>query len=567
MKPTNFKVFDRRSIYSHRRCIRLSLDLEGYAEITTNEFANFNEKLLGLLPDLGYHRCSTGAEGGFRKILEAGTCLHHVCGHIAIALQNIVGVNVSFCSQSKHNSRDSFTVYEFKYKNTGVEAGNIAVEIINSLVENKPLYLPDKLGRLEKTLQEELKKTGTFPASSEDLKYQVPIVAITGTNGKTTTTRLIAYAISKAGYRVGMTTTDGIYINGRCVYEGDTTGPRSAHMVLANNEIDVAVLETARGGMVRNGLAYDLADVAVITNITDDHLGLDGIENMEDLAVVKALVGEAVKPDGFTVINGDDPFSISIVNRLKRRLIVFSEDGNNEVLRAAVRSGGYGIYISEGQLFIENEISITLLMPIADIGITFNGVLKYNIQNAMAACGALIGFGIANSIIKDSLKDFQCNEELNPGRFNVFEVNGVSVILDYGHNIDGYKSVLAGLTRMKHNNLIGIIGVPGDRLDRTTIEVGKIAGSCFHRILIKEDKDRRGRLPGEVAELLKKGVLTSGFDASNLEIILDEVTALETALESAKQGDMVIIFFEEYAPLLKLVKNRISSETREVVAI
>ena len=232
-----------------------------------------------------------------------------------------------------------------------------------------------------------------------------------------------------------------------------------------------------------------------------------------------------------------------------------------------MRSGGYGIYISEGQLFIENEISITLLMPVADIGITFNGVLKYNIQNAMAACGALIGFGIANSIIKDSLKDFQCNEELNPGRFNVFEVNGVSVILDYGHNIDGYKSVLAGLTRMKHNNLIGIIGVPGDRLDRTTIEVGKIAGSCFHRILIKEDKDRRGRLPGEVAELLKKGVLTSGFDASNLEIILDEVTALETALESAKQGDMVIIFFEEYAPLLKLVKNRISSETREVVAI
>jgi cyanophycin synthetase len=391
----------------------------------------------------------------------------------------------------------------------------------------------------------------------------MPIIAITGTNGKTTTTRLIAYTISKAGFKVGMTTTDGIYINGECVLEGDTTGPYSANIVLTNNEVDIAVLETARGGIIRGGLAYELADVAVITNITDDHLGLNGIETLEDLADIKALVGEAVKTDGYVVINGDDFMSRSILNRFKSKLIVFSAHKDNEILDDNIKNGGYGIYIDEGNLCIQNKDMIIPLINIHDIGITIKGALKYNIQNAMAACGALIAFGIDSTIIKKALKDFQCNEELNPGRFNVFDIDGVITILDYGHNIDGYKSVLEGLAKIKHNNLIGVIGVPGDRLDRTTLQVGKISGSYFNKIFIKEDKDRRGRLPKEVAELLKKGVLDSGFSSNDVKIVLDESEALTEALDAANTGDIVIIFFDDYASILSLVKDRITKISKE----
>lgn len=561
MKAISFKVFYGRSVYSHKRCIKLDLDMEGYENVSTITFANFSERLLEIIPELYNHQCGFKEELGLVKKLKEGTYLHHLCGHIAIALQNRIGIDVSFCFESRTNSPNCYTIYEYKYKDTGIQAGNIAVDIINSIIGNDTLDLSYKMNKLQETLQKEQNDLETI---SRDFNRDVPIISITGTNGKTTTTRLIAYILSKAGYNVGMTTTDGIFINGNCVYEGDTTGPRSALMVLASNKIDVAVLETARGGLVREGLAYDLADVAVITNIADDHLGLDGIETMDDLAKAKMLVGEAVKTNGYVVINGDNDMTIPLIDRIKSKVIVFAQDKSNEVLKESVENGGYGIYISKGSLCIENKDNFISLIAVEDIGITMKGALKYNVENAMAACGALIAFGIASPIIKEGLQSFQCNEKLNPGRFNSFDINGVLTILDYGHNIDGYKRVLEGISQIKHNRLIGVIGVPGDRLDRTTLEVGKIAGTYFNYIFIKEDKDRRGRLPGEFAELLRKGILKSEFNQKNLKIVLNEEVALREAMDIAKPSDIVIIFFEEYAPLLKLVKSRINSKRPEL---
>jgi len=563
VKVINFKVFYRRNIYSHRKCIKLDLNLEDYDGVTSKDVENFNERLIEILPELTKHQCIFGEKWGFMKILKEGTYFNHICGHIAIALQNMAGADVSFCTESKCSSNNSYTVYEYQYKDTGIEAGKMAVDVINSLIENKAIKIKSKIDALKEVLNNEQVSLGMSEYSNQQNNRQIPIVAITGTNGKTTTTRLIAYIISKSGFRVGMTTTDGIFINGQCVFEGDTTGPRSALTVLSNCKIDVAVLETARGGMIRNGLAYDLADVAVITNITDDHLGLDGIETIEDLAKAKSLVAEAVKNDGYVVINGDDNMCCSILSRIKSKLIVFSEDKNNEVLLHSINNHGYGIYIDDGVLCIESSDIFIPLIKVVDISIGLEGALKYNIQNAMAACGALIGLGIDPFIIKVGLKSFKCNEDLNPGRFNIFDVNGVLTILDYGHNIDGYKSVLDGITQIKHKNLIGVIGVPGDRLDRTTLEIGRISSNYFHRIYIKEDKDRRGRLPGEIAELLKKGVLDSGFNIANIKIVLDEKDALEEALENANPGDIVITFFEHYDPLLKLVKEKMNMKVRE----
>lgn len=383
----------------------------------------------------------------------------------------------------------------------------------------------------------------------------IPIVSVTGTNGKTTTTRLVSHVLQLKGHKVGMTTTGGIYINNKCIRKGDTTGPQSARTILLNKEIDAAVLETARGGIVRSGLAYDLADVGVITNITDDHLGIDNINTLEDLAYVKALVGEAVKDKGYVVINADDKYSLMILDRLKSNLIFFSKDKDNNILRENIEKGGFGVYIEENALVVESKKEKVNLMKVEDIGITFNGKLQYNIENAMAACAALVGLGVDNNIIIKGLNTFYCNEELNPGRFNVYNVGKSTVILDYGHNIDGYRSVLEGVKNIEAKRMVGVIGVPGDRLDRNIEEVGQISGKYFDYIYIKEDFDKRGRKEGEVAEILQQGVLASGFDIESQKIILDEKEALKYALENSLPGDVIVVFFEEYLPLVQIIKE------------
>jgi cyanophycin synthetase len=220
-----------------------------------------------------------------------------------------------------------------------------------------------------------------------------------------------------------MTTTGGIYINGKCIFKGDTTGPKSALAVLANKTVDAAVLETARGGILRDGLAYDLADVGVITNITEDHLGIGGIETLEDLSKVKALVGEAVKDDGYVVINADDKMSLSILNRFKSNIIFFSNDKDNQYMKLNMENGGYGVYTDNFSLIVQKGRAADILIDIKDIGITMGGILKYNIENAMAACAAALGLGIDLNIIKQGLESFHSDQEQNPGRFNIYHIN------------------------------------------------------------------------------------------------------------------------------------------------
>jgi cyanophycin synthetase len=396
-------------------------------------------------------------------------------------------------------------------------------------------------------------------------KSCIPIVSVTGTNGKTTTTRLIAHTLSLKGHNVGMTTTGGIYVNNNCIHKGDTTGYLSAMTLLTNKEIDAIVLETARGGIIKKGLAYDLADVAVITNITEDHLGLDGINTLDDLANVKSLVGEAVKSNGYVVLNADDKMSKTIVERMKSKIIFFSMNKENDLLRENINKGGYGIYPENGYIYVEKHGNAVPLGKINNISITIKGKLKYNIENSMAACAALIGIGVDNATIRKGLTSFQSNEEQNPGRFNMYSVNGATVILDYGHNIEGYKAVLEGANSIKHKRFIGIIGVPGDRLDSNVLQVANIAGSYFDYIYIKEDEDKRGRKPGEIAKLLEKGVIRSG--CTDYEIVLNEAEALEKAIDNSRPGDLIIIFFEKFEPLVSLVKEKIKCEEENKIAV
>ncbi|SHK64737.1 cyanophycin synthetase [Clostridium cavendishii DSM 21758] len=383
----------------------------------------------------------------------------------------------------------------------------------------------------------------------------IPLISVTGTNGKTTTTRFIAYVMKLIGYKVGMTSTGGIYVDGKCIDLGDDTGAESARAILLNPDVDIAVLETARGGMIKRGLAYDEADIGVITNITEDHLGIDGINDLEELSKVKALVVEAVKKDGYAVINADDKWSVHILDRIKARKILFSMKGFSELLRSNVEDGNPVVYLEEGKIIVYNNFKKYILCDEKDVAIGLEGKLKYNIENALAAIAALVGVKVDYCIIVKALKEFSLNEEFNPGRFNQYDLDGVNVVLDYGHNINGYRAVIESVKDMGFNKLIGVIGVPGDRTDSSIIKIGEFCGDRFNSIVIKEDMDKRGRKDNEVAELLRKGVLKKA-NSKHINVVLDEVEALDFALKNANKGDLIIIFFEDYNRIITYIKKK-----------
>lgn len=860
MKIVQERIYEGKNIYSHKKCIRIDLDLEGYCETPSKDIPNFNFNLLKLIPELYTHRCGIDEVGGFVTRLKEGTYLAHICEHITIALQNKLGIEVAYGKAREISGDKYYIIFQYQYKNTAMECVKLSVDLINSLIKQNPLNFEHRIELLNEVLRKEeigpstnaicksakeynmpitqlgdsgfyqigygkmgriieatigdktscvgadiscdklltkklltnqnipiadgekvfniigllkagekigypvvlkpqygskgrgicldirnekellkcynnmkriysdiliekyiegndyrvcvvdykvvavslrvppfvigngkdnLKKliqdvnnnplrgedhekpltkikiddeliscinkkglslisiplngekiilrdnanisTGgiaidcTDDICEENIRYcinaakaigldicgidicvndirkdlvknngvimevnaapgirmhhfpcegkkrdvgkaiiemlykgkpkNIPIVSVTGTNGKTTTTRMISYILSKMGHCVGMTSTDGIYLNNECIHKGDDSGFNSAKTVLFNKDVDVAVLETARGGLIRKGLAYDVADVAVITNITDDHLGLDGVNSMEELSFVKSLVGEAVKEDGFVVINADDKWSKSIINRIKAKKIYFSKYRNNDLIQKNINDGGIAIFIENNQIFVVNNNKKYCISSINDIPISYNGILEYNLENVMAVCGALIGLQVDYCMIEKGLREFMPNEN-NIGRFNLYDVEGKKVILDYGHNIDGYNAVLSSLKKIKGNNkLIGVIGIPGDRKDEAAYEIGDICSRELDKIIIKEDRDSRGRSSGEIASLIQKGALNANKNA-NVQIYLDEVEAVEQALKISSQGDIIIVFYEELEPIIELINNK-----------
>lgn len=380
-----------------------------------------------------------------------------------------------------------------------------------------------------------------YPANKP---YSIPIVAVTGTNGKTTTVRLIAHVLKSEGKRVGLTTTSGIFVDDECILKGDNTGSISAKQILSR-PIDAAVLETARGGIISGGLAYDLADVGVITNIADDHLGQDGINTIDDLAYVKALVAEAVKPSGYAVLNYNDKKTSWILERLKSGVILFSNG------KPQMEPNYNYVYNHEGMIYI-NQIPF---LKAEDIPITYGGIVQFNIENAMAAIAALYGLRIGLEAIAKGIKSFMPNSINNPGRLNIFNVCNYKVMLDYGHNRAGYEAVIHAIKGMEHKRLIGVIGMPGDRSDNSIAEVARMCAKVFNRIYIKEDIDLRGRKNGEVADILNTAIVKEGMKPQDVNIILEEKKALLTAMQNALEGDLIVVFYEKYQPLLELISQ------------
>lgn len=389
----------------------------------------------------------------------------------------------------------------------------------------------------------------------QDHPCSIPIVSVTGTNGKTTTTRIIGRILREKGLKVGMTTTDGIYIDDTCIMKGDTTGALSAQAVLMDKRVEVAVFETARGGLIKKGLGYDLADVGIVTNISEDHLGIDNINTLEQLAHVKALVVEAVRKTGYAVLNADDPYCVEIGKNLSSHIIYFSADENNLFLREHMKAGGKAVYLKNNTLCIFDSQNQQELICLTEVPATLGGLLYYNIKNCLAAVAGTYALGVEPSIISKGLQHFNNGSKDNPGRFELYDINEFKVIVDYAHNIEGYREVISVLKKMNYNRLIGVIGVPGDRSETSTVKIGQLCGENFHHVIIKEDQEKRRLNRGEVSKFLKNGCQIANINKENVEVEFCEKKALQKAMLMAQKGDIVIAFYEDYDSMIKTIEE------------
>lgn len=389
----------------------------------------------------------------------------------------------------------------------------------------------------------------------EETLHSIPIVSVTGTNGKTTTTRLIRHTLTCLGKKVGMTSTSGVFIGEECILKGDNTGPVSAKMVLSSKEVDAAVLETARGGLVRKGLGYDLADVGVIVNIGEDHLGIDGVNTLEDLAFVKSLVIEAVKPEGYAVLNADDGFIKYFMDRARSEVILFSRDSENPVIKEQMEKGKKVLYVKDDEIYIFDGKSPVKLVSVVDIPITYGGIVECNIENSLAAAASLYALNLPIESIREGLKTFMPDLKSNPGRFNILDIGDFKVMLDYSHNPEGYSEVMKFIERVDARRLVGVIGMPGDRTDSSIYKAGEICSKSFSKIYIKEDSDLRGRDPGEVAEIFYDAVIKSGVRKENVEIVYSEAKALEKAILDAEPGDFIVMLYEDLEGAVDVIER------------
>lgn len=386
---------------------------------------------------------------------------------------------------------------------------------------------------------------------------RIPILAVTGTNGKTTTTRLLAHIYRQTGKIVGYTSTDGIYLGEYMVEKGDNTGPVSAGVILKDPTVEVAVLECARGGILRSGLAFETCDVGVVLNVAEDHLGLGDIDTIEQMAKVKGVIAESVHSDGYAILNADDPLVAQMAKNVKGKVAYFSMSQDNPIIMEHLRRNGMAALYENGYLSIfEGEWTLRIEKA-ENIPVTMNAMAPFMIANALAASLAAFAHGIDIELIRQGVRSFNPGASQTPGRMNLFAMKDFSVLIDYAHNPAGYLAVGEFVKNWKGDRL-GVIGGPGDRRDEDLMLLGKIASQIFDHIIIKEDDDNRGRDRGTVADLIAKGVVMEN-PHSSYDVILDETEAIETGLKKVDKGGLVVIFPESVTDSIALIEKYQSS--------
>jgi UDP-N-acetylmuramyl tripeptide synthase len=503
---------------------------------------------------------------------------------MAIYLQSQAGFDVSYTAYKSTINKNIYNiVYEYQNEDIGIAAIDYAVDLVKLILNSEDVtfqlqnYIQDlkskytlhnvdlqklteacELANIPYILPDEdlplhigygIYGKDISPAAyqstlkellilfKDKTKAFIPIIAITGSNGKTTTTRLIAHILQVASYQVGFTTSDGIYVQGEMIDKGDTTGPFSAKMVLRNPKVEVAVLETARGGIVRAGLGFKQCDLAIVTNVQNDHLGISDIETMEALAKVKEVIVQAVKSGGTAILNADNFYTLQMGLDAKCKVAWFTTDVKNPALNNL--QDDY-LYVEGEKVYYKKGREAIYMMDVNDIPITFNGTLGFMTQNALAAILACLQFGIDPEIIVKGVTSFYPGEAQTPGRMNIYQFKQCQVMVDFAHNPEGFTGIAAFLKSNHANYKIGIIVGTGDRKDEDVKLLGKISATMFDHVLIHQVKFLRGQTANRLVSLLVDGMKEENPNIS-WERVPDEAEPLLFALQMINTEDSMIV--------------------------
>jgi cyanophycin synthetase len=390
-----------------------------------------------------------------------------------------------------------------------------------------------------------------FPPSKP---FRIPIAAVTGTNGKTTVTRLMAHLAKTAGHNVGFTTTEGVYINDVMITSGDCSGPASAKLVLKDPTVDYAILECARGGLLRSGLPFNNCDFGVVTNVSEDHLGLEDINDLDDLAQVKAIVPKAVSPNGYAILNADDDLVFEMSKGLSCKVALFSMDPDNERIEYHLSKGGIAAVVEDDHIFLYNGDIKMEFEDLENIPLTFGGKADFMVQNCLPV--VLFGYlsGIETDIIKEALHTFNSSPEKTPGRMNFFKFNDFEVLADYAHNPAGMEAIGKFVKKYKAKWKVGIIAAPGDRSESQIIGIGEKAALYFDELIIRSDLDLRGRKESEINRLLLEGIHKIDPD-KKVKLISRETESIKYAIKNAKRGALITVFTESAMDCIRTIRH------------
>jgi cyanophycin synthetase len=382
---------------------------------------------------------------------------------------------------------------------------------------------------------------------NKDENGRIPVVAVTGTNGKTTTVRLVEHILRQHHFRVGFTGTEGVVVNGHLIDTGDCSGPKSAHKVLLHPETDAAILECARGGILREGLGFDLCDVGIVTNIGEgDHLGLNFIESVEDLALLKSVLIQNVSPNGLTVLNADDKHATGMARLTSSQILFFTSNPDNPVI-AAHKAKGHPVIIHDKNIIQISFNGTERIIDLINVPLTQNGLFTFQVQNVMCALAAALSLKVPFNTICSALSTFQSTPSTVPGRFNFFKHKGASVIADYGHNPDAISTLIRSLKNITATRRIVVISAAGDRRDQDIIEQGRLVGGFFDHIILFEDACQRGRPDGQTLSLLQQGIEKNQFNLDKPSVleVRGELKAIQMALDQTGPDHLVLILIDQ----------------------
>lgn len=383
---------------------------------------------------------------------------------------------------------------------------------------------------------------------------RIPIVAVTGTSGKTTTTRVIAHLLAREGKVVGMSSTDGIYVAGRRIATGDCSGPQSAHTVFLNPDVEVAALETAQGGIIREGLAFDRCDVAVVTNLGEgDHLELRGIDTLDELARVKTTVVQAVAPGGVAVLKADDDRVAAMASECRGEVIWFSRDPDHPRILRQWEQGGRALFVREGAIVLLNGGVEEPLVLLSRVPLTYGGRVGFQVENTLAATGAVWALGLSIDAMRYGLESFAGDPDQMPARFNVWEVDGATVVVDFPHNAMALEALVESAERIAHERRV-IVFAGCNRRDADVVRQGEILGDGFDRVILYEDQGNQDRRDGELNALLREGFAGRGR-AKELVEVVGELEAIELALRELRPGDLLILGVERIEASLEFIRQ------------